>query len=301
MKTQQAVQDDPGNLPTPRPSNSSLPAVIDLPEEEAGAGTEALSKRDRVIPWVRSLHYSCPEITEDDVGYVRGAKPGMLLNISTKQLYQNTLWNKSSGLLIIPVYASADYVEWVPIRSGGGFVGRHEEDSQFVRAAKGDKKDWFEPIPCEGGHELIETKYLHYLIEDEESGSLSPAVTAFSSTRIKGFREFVSRDREITYPDKNGKIVKPPIWMHHWRLFTVPDSNEKGKWFVYRIELVGDLVEPRLSRREANLASRIERNDMRYQAGWEFYKMIIEHPDAAGRAVTARPERESELEQEIPF
>jgi hypothetical protein len=270
-------------------STTNLPAVIDYGDYE-GAGSENVGADDFVIPLVRILHYQCPEILPASQGGVDGARPGMILNTATREVFDAAV-----GIPFIPCDYKRDYVEWIPRRNpdtgetqSGGFVGRRSVDDPMVLALKEEHGD-FKPLPTPEGHELVETRYLYSLLLHD--GTFDQVIIPFSSTKIQCVKRFWGKYTNIKYPNSKGVRVRPPLWAHQWRLKTL--SNPKAKQgqahFIYEIVLdkPGD-----------SIRSRLDRTDPMYQEGIDFFEMI-----RAGTVRAATPEMESRNgdADDIPF
>lgn len=90
-------------------------------------GSEGVGHEDLVIPRLDVLQDLSPQIKENKPEYIEGAKPGILFNTVTKQLY-------GDEVMFIPVYYRKEWVIWRDIKAGGGFRGAHETQRLAVDA-----------------------------------------------------------------------------------------------------------------------------------------------------------------------
>ena len=203
-----------------------LPDVYDY-GQDAGVGYEGTSQDDYAIPMLLLLQGLSPQVKEDGV---EGAKPGMLFNSVTQELYSG-----KDGVVFVPAHREHVFIEWVPRKKGGGFVGVHSRDSEIVRDAKSNSTSFGEYY-TKNGNELKETFLLYGLVIDEETNeSQGPAVISFTSTKIKAYKKTMSAMRQLMLPAPGGKRINPPIFANQLRIKSRADKNEKGDFYVLDI------------------------------------------------------------------
>ncbi len=197
--------------------------------DEQGAGFES-AKDSLSIPFITILQALSPQCGADGM---KAAKPGMLFNTVTSELIDG-----DDGIVFLPVYHDHWYVEWVPRGTGGGIVTRHPVDSPLVEAAKkregrrigrlfvADAPKGAKENPS---NELVETQYVYGIIlDDAGSEALGFAVIAFTSTKIKPFRNWLTSMFTLR--------GRPPLYANRARIKSVPQKGPKGSFFNYRIE-----------------------------------------------------------------
>jgi len=192
--------------------------------DQAGRGMEQTDQSDLKIPYLGVLQKGSPECDETDDAYVEGAKPGMLINSVTKELFDG-----KTGVVFVPAHKAHCFVEWKPRDQGGGLVARHDKNSELVHACKKASGKTYGTIPTDEGNELVETKYLTgFLLDDEDSKDPSTIIViSFSSTKLKKF--------QAIYTAMNTIKGKPPMYAHRLRVRTVAEKNQHGSW--YNLEL----------------------------------------------------------------
>jgi hypothetical protein len=225
--------------------------------EDAGAGFENQTQADITIPFIAVLQALSPQVKDPSDGGVEGAKQGMLHNSVTDELFDG-----KAGVLFVPAYTEHLFTEWVPRDAGGGFVGRHEVDSDIVKAAKSASTE-FGKYTTESGNQLAETFYV-YGVLCPEGAALEPIVLGFTSTKIKVYRKWNTRLQMFTVPTKDGGKLQPPMFAHLTRLGTVADSNTKGDFFNFTLTPAQGEVK----------SSLIAPNDERFMAAKDLRDMV---------------------------
>lgn len=200
-------------------------------EADRGMGTENQTSEDISVPFIEILQALSPEAQAED-----GPRPGTLINRATGEI-----WKGSEGIAFIPATTSHVVVEWVPREKGGGIVATHELDSDLIRQVRATQP-LGKYVHPESGNDLIETFYLYGIMVDGDQSY--PAVMAFSSSRIKAYKDFMFRARSIVIALPDGrKLTKLPLFSHRYRLTTVAAENNKGKWHTLQVRFDGENAE----------------------------------------------------------
>lgn len=201
----------------------------------AGGGFEGTTQEDFAMPFLNLLQALSPEVgAEGPDKAIEGARPGMLINSVTKELYDG-----KDGILFVPVSTQHVYVEWKPRDSGGGIVGRHEIDSDLVTACK-QAAEKFGQYKTDEGNELIETFYMvGYTLEDPDATEPKDIVVLpFSSTKIKVYKRIMQMLR--TYKGR------PPLFANRLRITSIAEKNNKGSFHNLDIKPINGGVGPSL-------------------------------------------------------
>lgn len=219
-------------------------AVIDY-GDDAGSGFENQTGADYAIPFLGILQSNSPQVEESDT-----LRAGQLYNTVTEQAY-----NGNDGLLFVPGYADHCFIEWVPRKDGGGFVSRREVSDPIVVEARGSAEE-FGKFRTPEGNDLQETYYLYGALCTPD-GQIQPAVIAFTSTKIKVYRKFMTTVKMFQVPTGEGdKRICPPLFAHCVRITTTAQKNKKGSFFNFVLAPAnGDLA-----------SSLLKRDDARYQS-----------------------------------
>ena len=86
------------------------------------------------------------------------------------------------------------------------------------------------------GNSLVDTRS-HFVLILGNDGSVQPSILSMSSTQMKKSRQWMSVMKGIQLMNKKGKHYTPPMFSHTYTLKTVPESNDKGSWFGWGIEI----------------------------------------------------------------
>lgn len=216
-------------------------ALQSMYEEDVDAGFESADKDSYAIPMLNILQSLSPQVDESEGEYIEGAKPGMMFNNVSGELYGNT-----DGLVVVPCAYRRGFVEWRPRESGGGFVAEYsvaEAEELLEKCVRNDKNQ--DVLP--NGNLLVDTR-THYVLRISSDGAYEPAVMAMSSTQLKKSRKWMSRMKNIKFKRADGSQFTPPMYANMWKFTTVPESNDKGKWHGWKEELVGVVEDPQVYR-----------------------------------------------------
>lgn len=164
--------------------------------EFGGVGFDNQTSQDLAIPFLGLLQDLSPQVKKKNDKFIEGAEPGMMFNTVTNELFPETVY-------IVPCFTEHVYVEWKPRDQGGGFVGTHGINEKLVVDAK-SKAVKFNELFTEDGNELDETFYVYALLLDaaDSTESVSPIVLAFNSSKIKVYKQLMTKLRTIkgNYP-----------------------------------------------------------------------------------------------------
>lgn len=208
------------------PKNTAM-AAFDYGDDK-GAGYEGMSANDISVPYLSILQTGSPEVSGEQHERIPGAEAGRLYNTVTKQLYP------AEGLVIQPVCQDHCFVEWKPRTSGGGFVKKHGQYDDIVKAAKAASTE-FGKYKTPSGNDLVETIYMVALIHASadlkvasDNFAPAPIILTFSSTKLKPIKDF--NNRMYTLVVSGGK---PPMFANRIVVKTVSETRSKGKSYNY--------------------------------------------------------------------
>jgi hypothetical protein len=206
--------------------NETALAILSDLEQDAGAGFDGMTPDDYALPFLRLLTNTSPE-----VGEVEGAMPGMILNSVTGELY-----NGKEGIFVVPCAYVRQYIEWAPRGQGSGapvhiYPATSDILSQTHREP-GENKDYLD------NGNYIENTANHYVMVIDENDVPNAALISMKSTQLKKSRKWNSMMQSVKVQGTNG-LFTPPMYSQVYRLTTVAESNDKGKWFGWEIERVG--------------------------------------------------------------
>jgi hypothetical protein len=205
--------------------NAGLAIMGEL-EQDAGAGFDGMTQEDYALPFLRLLTSTSPE-----VGEVNGALPGMMLNSVTGELFDG-----KAGITVVPCAYVRQYIEWAPRGQGSGapthiYPATSDILSQ-THKEPGDNKDYLD------NGNYIENTANYYVMIVGTDGVAEPALITMKSTQLKKSRKWNSMMQSVKMSGKNGMFT-PPMYSQQYRLSSVAESNDKGKWYGWEIERIG--------------------------------------------------------------
>lgn len=268
------------NEVAPVDQTNNLPVTADAYNDFLGEGFENQTQDDIAIPFINLLQSMSPEVQD---GGIDGAKPGMLINSVTQELY--------SEIEFVPAFSKHVFVEWVPRDQGGGIVATHNVDSELVRKVRVEQE--FGKYRTPEGNDLIETFYL-FGVASEDGNPLGMAVIAFTSTKIKSYKAAMTRLRTFTIPQKDGRRVSPPMYAHLLKLSTKTQKNSKGTFYVPALT---PAIENDVSK------SLLPTSDIHFQMARECYDLVKEGKaqEDISTAETRTKEATEDPEDDMPF
>lgn len=229
--------------------------------DDAGSGFENKKGSDLSIPFINLLQSNSPEVQKSKDGSVR---IGMMKNTVTGEKFST-----DEGFIFLPVHDDSAFVEWVPRIRGGGFVAVHDPASEEVlEAIKNNggsriprKGEDGKKIPLAiGQNELVETYYLYGLILEDDGEfetSRGFAVIAFTSTKIKPYRDFITAMMMMK--------GQPPIYAYRARITSDIQENDSGTFANFVISPVKE---------ESWMKSLIDPSSDLFQEAKNFRKMV---------------------------
>lgn len=244
-------------------------------------GFEDQSSDDYSIPFLGVLQPMSPIVQVPDAV----ARPGMIINTVTGELYKGT-----EGVVFVPAATVHNFVEWRPRDAGGGFVAQYDlNDPLVVKATQGHTVG---KIILPSGNELIETYSVYGLVVNSD-GSFAPAVVAFTSTKIKKYKHWMTKARTIQIDVGGGRRIKAPLPAHKYRLKTTSEKNTKGQFFNFDIGFDGANAE----------AARLGPKDEIFLAAFDLNAMVREGQVKVAHDSQAATEGGGDMggESEVPF
>lgn len=231
--------------------NTALVAADDY-SAYAGSGFENQSSDDYSIPFITILQALSPQLEDNP-----DLRQGMIINTVTNEAVDG-----KKGIAFIPATTQHVYVEFKPREQGGGFVGVHNPTSQVVINAKNASQS-FGKYATPAGNELIETFYVYGIVVGDD-GSNSQAVLAFTSTKIKKYKNWMTKAKTIQIALPDGRRIPAPLFAHRYRLTTAAEKNNKGSFHNWEINFDG----------ENAVAARLAPNDPLFQSADAIRKLV---------------------------
>lgn len=200
-------------------------AVYEDYGDDVGVGYSDDTANDIQIPRATILQALSPQVEKPvSEGGIEGAKPGQFFHTLDNSL--------SESISFVIGKIEKCYNEWVPRDSGGGFVARHELDSELVRTSKEKTPRGLIELP--NGNELLETILMYIIPLDSEGEPIGGfEVLDYTKSKLSAWRTFNTLLRSFTIEQPGGRKVAPPIFAHTVTATTVRQSFDKGSAYNY--------------------------------------------------------------------
>ena len=191
-------------------------------------GFENMTQDDMALPFIRILGQLSPQVTEGDAKFVEGAKPGMIYNTVTSDLFDG-----KKGIKVIPCYYKKDYPEWSDRGEGNAApVATHSPGSSVIQTGKRDGSK----IRLPNGNYLEETAYYYVMVENRQGG-YNPALITMKSTQLSVSKKWNSMMRNVQIPNGKGGFATPPMHGVVYNLQSNLQKNDKGSWYGWVVTM----------------------------------------------------------------
>lgn len=209
--------------------NKRLAAFDAMYEDAEGdSGFEEADRDSYAIPFLVPLQKGSPQCEEDGGEYIEGAKPGMIYNTVSGELFDG-----KRGVQIIPCHYTRTFVEWRPRKQGGGFMGEHRPEEGLQNTTTRDPDTNRDILP--NGNDLVDSRN-HYVLLLREDGAAEPALITMASTNIKKSRRWMTRMQNLRAETPDGRSFTPPMYAYVYTLRTQFESNDKGTWYTWDVQ-----------------------------------------------------------------
>ena len=218
-------------------------------------GFDNMTQDDLALPFVRILGQLSPQVTAGDAKYMEDAKPGMIFNTVTNELFDG-----KKGIKVIPCYYKKDYPEWSDRGDGPGApVATHSPGSPVIQTGKRDGSK----IRLPNGNYLDNTAQ-HFVLA--VGSTPQTALISMKGTQLKVSRKWNSMMMGIKMQGKNG-LFTPPTYSHIYNLKTVQMSNDKGTWFGWDVTKVGPVSDKNIYDMAKNFAVSVGKGEVEAKHG----------------------------------
>jgi hypothetical protein len=195
---------------------------------DTAKGFENMTQEDLALPFLRILGQLSPQVTEGDAKYIANAKPGMIYNTVTSELYDG-----KKGIKVIPCYYKKDFPEWSDRGDGPGApVAVHLPNSPVIQTGKRDGSK----IRLPNGNYLEETAS-YYIMAETKTGGFTPALITMKSTQLNVSKKWNSMMKTIQIPNGDGGFAIPPMHGVVYNLSSVLQKNDKGSWYGWVVNM----------------------------------------------------------------
>lgn len=220
-------------------------------ESEAGAGFEDADRESFAIPFLRIVQKLSPVCDETAGEYIEDAKPGMLIDTVSEELFDG------DGVVnVIPCHFRRSFLEWKPKR--GGFVAEYDVPTGLELLAKCTKDDKNHDITPEG-NDLVDTR-THYVLMVMEDGSTQSVAICMSMTQTKKSKQWMTAMDKLRKHRADGTAYRPATFASIFSVSTVPEKNDQGNWYGWKIKHLRYLDESNPAEVELFKAARVFRD-----------------------------------------
>ena len=196
--------------------------------DDLSKGFENMTQEDLALPFVRILGQLSPQVTQGDAKFIESAKPGMIYNTVTNDLFDGKV-----GIKVIPCYYKKDYPEWNDRGEGPGAPAAvHRPGSPVIKTGKRDGSK----IRLPNGNYLEETAS-YYVMVETKTGAYTPALITMKSTQLNVSKKWNSMMKTIQIPDGKGGFAIPPMHGVVYNLTSTLQKNDKGSWYGWVVTM----------------------------------------------------------------
>ena len=189
-------------------------------------GFENVTQEDTSLPYVRILGQLSAEVNEGDGKYISGAKPGMIYNNITNEIFDG-----KKGIKVVSCYYKRDFPE--KSDKGDGMattIAVHQPNSPIIQTGKrvGSK------IMLPNGNYLEETGY-YYVLMETKAGGMTPALITMKSSQLSVSKKWLAMMKLMKVEDGKGGFGRPPMHGVVYNLASALQKNDKGSWYGWSV------------------------------------------------------------------
>lgn len=232
---QEEEEEETENLPAESQS-SEVTVAKNLSERFASAAgkgaTETMGAKDYAIPFIKILDKSSQETIEGSDKYIEGARPGMIFNTVTKEIFDG-----KEGIVVVPCGFKSVVLEWESTEPGSGFIAEHPASSdikiksaaQLKETAGGGKRL---VIPSNG--HCLQDANNYFVMMVKEDGDITHAIISMTGSNLTQARLWNSMmsDRKMVI---NNQRMKAPTYGVQYQMTSAAKTDGKFHWHVWNI------------------------------------------------------------------
>jgi len=177
-------------------------------------GFENVTQEDTSLPYVRILGQLSAEVNEGDGKYIEGAKPGMIYNNITNEIFDG-----KKGIKVVSCYYKRDFPEKSDRGEGLPMtIAVHLPNSPIIQTGKREGSK----IRLPNGNYLEETAY-YYVLMDTKSSGMTPALITMKSSQLGVSKKWLAMMKLIQISNGKGGLQDLLckglciIWLQHYR------------------------------------------------------------------------------------
>jgi len=207
-------------------------SIAAVSEDMADKGFEQMGANDLALPFLKVLGQLSPQVTQGDPAFIADARPGMIFNSVTQDLFDG-----QRGIEIVPCYYKLEYLEWPDRQEGANApVNTYPADSDILSQTKRDEQN-LDRLP--NGNYIQETAS-HFVLRVEDGQPQETALMSMKATQRKKSKMWNSMMRSVKEKKSDGKgFYTPAMFTQRYLLNTVLEKNAKGSWYGWKISHIG--------------------------------------------------------------
>lgn len=204
-------------------NEAAVPALDnDMLSMMAGATkTNDFKQDDILVPYLQIVQSMSPYVKRNEPQYLSDAREGDIIDTLSLKLREKAAF--------VPVKYEVRYTEWEA--NQGPMVKQWGTDRSGYDAAEGD----YGTRRTADGNDIVPSATYYGLLLDED-GTSQPVILSLTGTQAKKAKRLATLISALELTDANGDTFNPPMYSRVYALSTVPESNDKGSWYGWRIE-----------------------------------------------------------------
>ena len=238
-------------------ASSAAAAPIDWTQYET-TGFDNVSQEDLGIPFLQVLQKGSPEVDKSSPEYkqygILGAEAGDIMLTTSRTIIHK---NGAEPLKVIPCAFEKLFMEWKPRDSGGGLVKSHRDAIILMECRRNERNQ----DVLKNGNLIVTTNYFYCLLHHNEKWE--QVVIGMSSTQQKKARQWLNMMINLRVQLPNGNKITPPMFSHAYLLGTQVESNEKGSWFGWKVEIAQPVTFPDVLSDAQHIAKKVSSGTVR--------------------------------------
>ena len=196
--------------------------------DDVATGFDNMTQDDLALPYVRILGQLSAQVNEGDGKYIEGAKPGMIYNNVTHEIFDG-----KKGIKVVPCYYKKDYPEKSDKGDGNPLtVATHLPNSPIIKTGKREGAK----IRLPNGNYLEETASYFVMVETK-TGGYTPSLITMKSTQLNVSKKWNSMMKTTQIPDGKGGFAIPPMHGVVYNLTSTLQKNDKGSWYGWVVTM----------------------------------------------------------------
>lgn len=213
-------------------------SALSILSESEGSGLGDLSPDQVLVPRIKLLQSQSPQAKKMHGDYVQGAEEGDILESVSQNLYKG-----AEGLLMVPFSYRYIFIEWEKNEDGGGKL-LENHGSKIPDCQSNGRGGYERTHPTLGiPTEIVPTFEYFIMIIDPETGDTKDALISMSKTNAKVAKRFNSMISDVRAENKEGKRVPAPMFWRTYQLTSVPQSDDRNSWAIYKVEYGQNLID----------------------------------------------------------